>query len=336
MSIADVLHGVVRTGDKERSAAMKTRLSGFTSQEGWAAFLAAYDRVLGERWPVPYESVEIPTRFGPTHAIASGPPAGPPLLLLHGAGLSATSWYPNIATYTGRLRVYALDTVFDSGRGRQTRLVRNRQDCAAWIGDVLDGLGIDQPAMVGLSQGGWAAACAARSLPDRVTRLALLAPVGVLAPFRLPYWLAFRFPYLVPRGDALARARKVFGSMRLRPDEAFIQQVALGSRHFGYQRPPVFPWPFSDDDLAHISVPTLLLVAGQETLYDPRRALERARRLLPNLEDSDVIPGAGHFVSAARPDLVDPRILAFLEAEARRAAAGTTAPQAPTRRPRQE
>jgi pimeloyl-ACP methyl ester carboxylesterase len=210
-----------------------------------------------------------------------------------------------------QFRAYALDTIFDAGRGSQTRLLRSRQDCASWIGDVLDGLGVDQTAMVGLSQGGWAAACAARFLPDRVTPLALLAPVGALAPFKLPYWLAFRFPYLLPRGGALARARRVFGSMRFLPDEAFIQQVALGSRHFRSQRPPVFPWPFSDEDLARVTAPTLLLVAGQETLYDPHRALERARRLLPNLE-SEVVPEVGHFVSAARPDLVDPRVVAFL------------------------
>jgi pimeloyl-ACP methyl ester carboxylesterase len=299
-------------------------VSGFTSQAGRAAFLAAYDRVLGELWPVTYESVEVPTRFGPTHAVVSGPPAAPPLLLLHGAGLSATSWYPNIATYAERFRTYALDTIFDSGRSRQTRLLRSRQDCAAWIGDVLDALALDQTAIVGLSQGGWAAACAARFLPDRVSRLGLLAPVGALARFRLPYWLLFRFPYLVPKGDELARARKVFASMRLLPDEAFIQQVALGSRHFGSQRPPVFPWSFSDHDLGHISAPTLLLVAGQETLYDPHRALERARRLLPNLTDSDLAPGAGHFVSAARPDLVDPRVVAHLRAGTRRVAATTT------------
>jgi pimeloyl-ACP methyl ester carboxylesterase len=303
---------------------MKRQLSGFTSHEGRAAFLAAYDRVLAELWPVPYESVELPTRFGPTHAIMTGPPAGPPLLLLHGAGLSATSWYPNIATYADQFRTYALDTIFDSGRSRQTHLVRSRQDCAAWLGDVLDGLGLDQAAIVGLSQGGWAAACAARFLPDRVTRLALLAPVGALARFRLPYSLLFRFPYLVPKDDGLARTRKVFASMRLLPDEPFLQQVALGSQHFGYQRPPVFPWAFSDHDLGRIGAPTLLLVAGQETLYDPRRALERARRLLPNLVDSDLVPGAGHFVSAARPDLVDTRVLAHLRAELRHVAAATT------------
>jgi pimeloyl-ACP methyl ester carboxylesterase len=303
---------------------MKRRLSGFTSQAGRAAFLAAYGRVLGELWPVPYESVKAPTQFGPTHAVVSGPPAAPSLLLLHGAGLSATSWYPNIAAYADRFRTYALDTIFDSGCSRQTRLLRSRQGCAAWLGDVLDGLGIDQAAIVGLSQGGWAAACAARFLPDRVSRLGLLAPVGVLARFKLPYWLLFRFPYLVPKGDALARARKVFASMRIRPDAPLLQQVALGSQHFGSQRPPVFPWSFSDHDLSRISAPTLLLVAGQETLYDPRRALARARRLLPNLTDSDMVPGAGHFVSAARPDLVDPRVVAHLRAELRQVAAATT------------
>ncbi len=57
---------------------MKTQLSGFTSQEGRAAFLAAYDRVLAELWPLPHESIEVPTRFGPTHAIVSGPPAATP------------------------------------------------------------------------------------------------------------------------------------------------------------------------------------------------------------------------------------------------------------------
>jgi pimeloyl-ACP methyl ester carboxylesterase len=303
---------------------MKRQLSGFTSQVGRAAFLAAYDRVLAELWPVPYESVEVPTPFGPTHAIVSGPPTGPPLLLLHGAGLSATSWYPNIAAYAEGFRTYALDTIFDSGRSRQTRLLRSRQDCAAWIGDLLDGLGVDQAAIVGLSQGGWVAACAARFLPDRITRLALLAPVGALARFKLPYWFAFRFPYLLPKGDGLARARRVFASMRMRPDEPLLQQVALGAEHFGYQRPPVFPWAFSDDDLGRISAPTLLLVAGQETLYNPGRALERARRLLPNLVDSDVVPGAGHFVSAARPDLVDSRVVAHLRAGTRRAAATAT------------
>ena len=154
---------------------MKRQLSGFTSQAGRAAFLAAYDHVLAELWPVPYESVELPTRFGSTHAIVSGPPTAPPLLLLHGAGLSATSWYPNIATYAERFRTYALDTIFDSGRSRQIHLLQSRQDCAAWIGDVLDALGVDQTAILGLSQGGWAAACAARFLPDRVTRLGLLA-----------------------------------------------------------------------------------------------------------------------------------------------------------------
>jgi pimeloyl-ACP methyl ester carboxylesterase len=302
---------------------MKRQRSGFTSQAGRAAFLAAYDHVLAELWPVPYESVELPTRFGSTHAIVSGPPTAPPLLL-HGAGLSATSWYPNIAAYADRFRTFALDTIFDSGRSRQTRLLRSRQGCAAWLGDVLDGLGLDQAAIAGLSQGGWAAACAARFLPDRVSRLGLLAPVGALAPFRLPYWLLFRFPYLVPKGDALARTRKVFASMRMRPDAPFLQQVALGAEHFGYQRPPVFPWSFSDHDLGRISAPTLLLVAGQETLYDPHRALERARRLLPNLTDSDLVPGAGHFVSAARPDLVDPRVLAHLRAGTRRTAATTT------------
>src|SRR5262245_15529569 len=46
--------------------------SAFKSPEGEAAFLAAYDAALKE-WPVPFEEMTIPGRFGMTHVIASGP-----------------------------------------------------------------------------------------------------------------------------------------------------------------------------------------------------------------------------------------------------------------------
>jgi hypothetical protein len=43
--------------------------------EGEARLRAAYDAAL-KRWPVPYEEIDIPGRFGTTHVVASGPPAG--------------------------------------------------------------------------------------------------------------------------------------------------------------------------------------------------------------------------------------------------------------------
>ena len=70
--------------------------------------MAAYDTALA-LWPVPYESFDVPTRFGNTHIIASGPKGAPPLVLLHATSASATMWFPNIADLSREYRVYALD-----------------------------------------------------------------------------------------------------------------------------------------------------------------------------------------------------------------------------------
>jgi pimeloyl-ACP methyl ester carboxylesterase len=295
---------------------MKTSLSGFVSDAGRADYLAAYERVLAELWPISHESILVETRFGTTHAIASGPRDRPPLVLLHAAGLSATQWYPNIADFAGRFRVYALDSIFDSGRGRQTHEIHGTEDCARWLGSVLDGLGLDHAPFVGLSQGGWLAASAARFIPDRVTRIALLAPAATLGPMRLPVLLLLRLRPFLPKKEPVAETRKTFRTVfegRFMPEERYVAQVALGAQHFRYQRPPVFPTVLPDDDLRRITAPTLLLVAEHDVVYTPRRALERARLLIPDL-DADVVPNAGHFVTMERADIVDRRVLEFLEA----------------------
>lgn len=56
---------------------------------GRAAFEAAYRAALAH-WPEPYQELEVPTRFGETHVIASGPASAAPIVLLHGYGASAT------------------------------------------------------------------------------------------------------------------------------------------------------------------------------------------------------------------------------------------------------
>jgi pimeloyl-ACP methyl ester carboxylesterase len=83
---------------------MSGYLASFTSPEGENQFFAAYDAVL-KRWPVPYEELDIPTRFGTTHLIASGSPSLPPLLLLHATGTSSTMWFPNRCGYLKTVRI---------------------------------------------------------------------------------------------------------------------------------------------------------------------------------------------------------------------------------------
>ena len=82
----------------------------FKTPQGEAAFLAAYDAAM-KLWPVPYEEFDVPTRFGMTHVIASGPKDAAPLVLLHGYMATSVMWGPNIADFSKDFRVYAIDVM---------------------------------------------------------------------------------------------------------------------------------------------------------------------------------------------------------------------------------
>jgi pimeloyl-ACP methyl ester carboxylesterase len=296
-----------------RRSLLPARCSGFRTPAGQAAYRQTYDRVLDELWPVPFEHVYIGTRFGTSHAVMSGPKDAPPVLLLHGAGLSAASWYSTVGALAPHRRVIAVDLVFDRGLGEQSAIVGGEQDVALWVAELLAGLDLDTVSLVGLSQGAWVAASVARFRPELVDRLALLAPAATLQAFRVPFWLLFRgLQNVLPKGDSERRARRTFELVDCVPDARLIRLTALGLEHFREQRPPVLPRRFGDEDLRRISCPTLLLVAGNEVLYSATRALQRARRLLPQPEVSDLVPSAGHFLTMARPDLVNEALVSFL------------------------
>ena len=78
----------------------------FRSPESKASYEAAYATIL-KQWPVPYEELYIPTRFGDTHVIASGSRENPPLVLFHSAGSGAVQWYRNVGPLSWHYRTYA-------------------------------------------------------------------------------------------------------------------------------------------------------------------------------------------------------------------------------------
>ena len=61
----------------------------YKSLDGKANCLAVYEAALAA-WPVPYEQLDLPTRFGSTHVLATGSRIAPPLVLLHGNWATAT------------------------------------------------------------------------------------------------------------------------------------------------------------------------------------------------------------------------------------------------------
>ena len=122
--------------------------SAFKTPEGEAGYLAAYDAAM-KLWPVPYEEIDIPTRFGMTHVVVSGPKDAPPLVLLHGYMATSTMWSPNIADFSKDYRVYAIDVMGQPSKSIPDEPIRDAADYAAWLTATLDALHLDRVFLVG-------------------------------------------------------------------------------------------------------------------------------------------------------------------------------------------
>lgn len=111
--------------------------SPFKTPGGEAVFRAAYDAVL-KQWSVAYEEVDIPSRFGTTHVIVTGPQDAPPLVLLHGIYATSTMWTPNIADFTREHRVYAVDVMGQPSKSVPAEPIRSATDYVTWLTLTLD------------------------------------------------------------------------------------------------------------------------------------------------------------------------------------------------------
>ena len=101
----------------------------FKSAEGESRALAAYDAAM-RLWPIPYEQRDVPTRYGSTHVIVSGPADAPPLVMLSGASMTSSIWSPIIADLSCHYRTYAVDVIGDIGRTVPTNPPKTYQEFA--------------------------------------------------------------------------------------------------------------------------------------------------------------------------------------------------------------
>lgn len=286
---------------------MTVSTSMFKSPEGQARYFAAYEATLA-LWPVPLDSFDISTRFGSTHVHVCGPQTGQPLLLLPGQAVSSTMWYPNIAVLSRNHRVYALDIIGDMGKSVRTQPMQPPADFDRWLRDVFAGLDLEQTHVAGLSYGGFLAIRAALSVPERVNKLVLLSPASLLR-IRLRFFLRLAALFLPNFVLSLAAKQRVFLGIHSAIATPVIKQM-MTRTDFRYQM--VLPPVCKDEELQQIQAPTLLLLGDHEIIYDYKAAIKRAEKLIPDIETA-VIPNAGHALSFDQPELVNQRILTFLE-----------------------
>jgi pimeloyl-ACP methyl ester carboxylesterase len=277
-----------------------------------------YDAFVDSTWPVPRDELDLPTSFGPTHVRRSGPDADDAIVLLHPNTGSSAAWYRIVAPLATAHRVFAIDTIGTAGRSVQTRPISDEADLAAWLDDVLDGLGLEAVHLVGYSEGGWLALVhvAKTRMPERLRSLVLLEPGGALHSIRPLTLLKFIgwgagiavWPF---RREEHLRAFSAWLSPGVELTDTEIEWVLVVFGGFRQHLPR--PKKLPDEELTNVRTRVLLMLGSDSVITDPVALAKRATRVFSDVE-VEIVPGAGHGLPFQFPDLTSERILRFVDA----------------------
>jgi pimeloyl-ACP methyl ester carboxylesterase len=292
---------------------MTGKISVFKSPEGEAQYYAAYDAVL-EQWPVPFEELYIPTRFGETHVIASGPKEAAPLILLHPAGGGGVIWVRNVGSFSQHYRTYAVDTISETNKSILTRSISlrgQRREFADWMVDLFNGLQVDRAYMIGNSFGGFLTLNTALYLPGRLKKVVLISPAATFVP--IPAW-SWHFIPANMIGPIIGSKRMLLNPYEWIwqgfPADECVARLRAATALVGRPR-HWSPTVFSDEELRRIQTPVLLMIGDHEVIYKPGDAIRRAALLISDLK-AEIVPNANHLAEYTAAEAVNKMILDFL------------------------
>ncbi len=275
----------------------------------------AYQAVV-RTWPLPPEEIDVPTSFGLTHVLVNGAVGAEPVVLLNALFATATSWGPTVAGLVPHYRTFAVDVMGEANKSRPSRPIASLDDYVQWFTEVLNGLGLDEVALIGNSFGGFGGAYCAMKLAGRIRRLVLIGPAATfhaMTPFYLhtfiPKAMYLFFPWLPGPGRVIQRG--VNWLLADLPTDPAWKHLFTQIMVHGSTTTRVFPRVYKPDELAQIKAPTLLIVGDHERIYNPEAVIGAAKRLMPSIQTC-LILAAHHITALAQPARVNEVLLAFL------------------------
>ncbi len=246
---------------------------------------------------------------------------GPPLVLVAGVGSTSRIWGDLPGLLASRFTVICPDNrgVGSSRTCRSFSLAGAADDLAA----VLDGLGLERAAFLGVSMGGAICLQAAVRHPGIVDRMVVASCAARLSRHgrRMLELLAALVDALPPREVGPALMTLAFAPPFHETHPAFVAEAA---RLYGLD-PADLPgtrrqlehllagWDLARD-LAGVATPTLVLAGERDVVVAPEDTTAVADAL-PRSEIA-LIPGAGHSVLAEGGGRVLDRVIGFLEGAA--------------------
>ncbi len=247
--------------------------------------------------------------------VGSGEPA---LVLLHAFPLHSGMWKPQLEHLSAQRRVVAPDFLGFGGSDAPDSMYRYTMlGYADLLAGLLDRLGLARVAVGGLSMGGYVAFAFLREYAERVTAL-VLADTRASADTNEVFERRTDQQDQVARVGTTALIEALLGGLLSEHTRAtrleLVEQVRrlmdnpaagfIGALEAMKHRPD------STDELAGITVPTLVIV-GESDAFTPPAVAESMAKKVPGAE-LVVVRGAGHMSPMEQPEQVNRAIERFM------------------------
>lgn len=275
-------------------------------------FYEAYNKTL-DLWDTPYAEVNIKTSFGKAHVLVCGPENGEAVVLLHGMNATSTMWYPNIKALAKNHRVYAIDYLLEPGKSEQKGNVKNMEEIMSWHNEIFTQLKLEEFSIIGASRGGWLAVYIALQHTYQIKNMILLSPAQTFT--LIPPESAMLTNIIYTLNPKRKNLRDVLETMSFNVDninQAYIDQYFIASEKASLNKLILQMLPYSDDELQALSMPVLVLI-GDHDIINHEKSIDRAKELMPQAY-TGIIKNAGHFLSIDQAEIVNAKMLEFLNA----------------------
>jgi pimeloyl-ACP methyl ester carboxylesterase len=237
--------------------------------------------------------------------------AGPKIGFLAGYG-GLPRWVPFLDRLAETRTVIAPSLPGFPGGDRGHSVLDNQLDWVLAVRQLIDKSDLAGADLVGSSVGGSLAAEVAAIWPDKVKRLALIAPFGL-------------FDEKDPATDPWAqKADAIPGLMTADPDTyKKLKEMPAGANSIEWpieqtraaEAAARIFWPLGNTKLERrlplIKSPTLLLWGEKDRLI-PRSYAAAIAKAMKAKTETKIIPGAGHLAELDKPDEVAAAVLAFM------------------------
>lgn len=282
----------------------------FDSLDKKELYLKSYDATL-KLWDIPFEETDISTNYGVAHIIISGPRTGEPLVLLHGTDASSTMWYPNIKEFSKKYRVYAIDFPLEAGKSISNCIKLNNKQAAVFYNAIFNHFKMENINLLGVSRGGWMVTYLALQPNNLIKKIILLSPAQTFGGVKnLGKVLTGINLKMFPSTKS---TNKFFDAFSFYPDNIspiFKNQLYLAYK-YGNSKPRLLNMlPFSKKELKSLKIPVMVLI-GDHDIVNSEKIFVKVHACIPNAETA-VIKNAGHFMSIDQSEIINKKVVEFL------------------------